>query len=309
MTWGKQKYDEAHVGTAAAGRKQDRKQERRIRPGALEMPLVCLVCAGGLAFTWQQRAEGHLTAEYGLGYWLGILGSVLMLALLLYPLRKRLSVLRFIGGVRSWFRIHMLLGVVGPAIILVHANFSLGSLNSSLALACMLIVAISGFVGRFLYGRIHRGLYGRRAQAMDFLSDVGAVRLSLDPEHPAEAGIAAELASYETRRLQLSPRLMSSLWVRLTSSPARNRMLRKSLGLFRDITKERAKAEGWSRSERRSRNAEFERQMVRYFDAVTRAESFRLYERLFSFWHLMHLPLFLILVFAALAHVVAVHLY
>ncbi|MCP5074246.1 MAG: pyridine nucleotide-disulfide oxidoreductase [Rhodobacteraceae bacterium] len=295
--------------TAAAKNQQNRKPVLGVRPGALEMPLICLVVAGGLVVAWQQSGEGHLTAEYGLGYWLGILGSVLMLGLLLYPLRKRLSALRFIGGVRSWFRIHMLLGVIGPAIILVHANFSLGSLNSSLALICMLIVAISGFIGRFLYGRIHRGLYGRRAQAMDFLSDVGAVRLSLDPEHVVEAGIAAELAGYEARRLHSSPRLLTSLWSGITSAPARNRTLRKTLGTFRAATKERAKAEGWSRRSRRRRNADFEHRLVGYFNAVVRAERFRIYERLFSLWHLLHLPLFLILVFAALAHVVAVHLY
>ncbi len=44
-------------------------------------------------------------------------------------------------------------------------------------------------------------------------------------------------------------------------------------------------------------------------DAVARAENFSLYERLFALWHLLHLPLFVLLVLAASVHVLAVHLY
>jgi hypothetical protein len=33
------------------------------------------------------------------------------------------------------------------------------------------------------------------------------------------------------------------------------------------------------------------------------------YERLFSLWHLFHMPLFLLLVVSALVHVLAVHMY
>ena len=53
----------------------------------------------------------------------------------------------------------------------------------------------------------------------------------------------------------------------------------------------------------------FVRNLNRYFYYVARAEAFTLYERLFALWHLLHLPLFILLVFAALTHVVAVHLY
>ena len=34
-----------------------------------------------------------------------------------------------------------------------------------------------------------------------------------------------------------------------------------------------------------------------------------IYERLFSLWHLFHMPLFILLVISALAHVLAVHMY
>jgi hypothetical protein len=43
--------------------------------------------------------------------------------------------------------------------------------------------------------------------------------------------------------------------------------------------------------------------------AVRKAAAFEFYDRLFGLWHVLHLPLFIILIFAASIHVVAAHLY
>jgi len=121
-----------------------------------------------LAFGWYQRDDSYLEAESGLGYWLGIVGGSLMLLLLLYPLRKRLRSMDRFLSVKFWFRVHMLFGILGPVAIpvaiLYHSSFSLGSMNSSIALVCMLSVASSGLVGRYLYVKIHHGLYGAQTQ-------------------------------------------------------------------------------------------------------------------------------------------------
>ena len=54
----------------------------------------------------------------------------------------------------------MVLGVVGPLLVLFHANFHLGATNSNVALICMLLVAGSGVVGRYIYTRLHAHLDG-----------------------------------------------------------------------------------------------------------------------------------------------------
>jgi hypothetical protein len=46
-----------------------------------------------------------------------------------------------------------------------------------------------------------------------------------------------------------------------------------------------------------------------FFKSVRRAAEFAFYDRLLRLWHLMHLPLFFLLVAAALLHIVAVHMY
>ncbi|MES0328256.1 MAG: hypothetical protein ABUK13_08715, partial [Gammaproteobacteria bacterium] len=112
-----------------------------------------------------------ISAESGLGYAMGIVGAILMLLLLIYPLRKRVRLISRFGSIKFWFRTHMLFGVLGPVLILFHSNFQIGSLNSTVAMLCMLTVALSGLIGRYLYGKIHHGLYGSHIE-MKELKDV-----------------------------------------------------------------------------------------------------------------------------------------
>jgi len=264
--------------------------------GTVELIIVMILITLTLVYGWQQRAEHMLTSETGLGYFLGIIGSLMMLLLLLYPLRKRMKALRFLGNVRIWFRVHMIFGLVGPALIILHSNFSLGSLNGSIAFISMLIVAISGLVGRFFYGRIHRGLYGHRTSVREYLSDAERFKSAFNLDYAHASDTIDELRQYEARRL--AP--YSSLWqgmVRACSSPIMRNRLRHRVMLH------------LSKSQDSTTRRKFERNLKRYLSALARAEAFALYERLFALWHLLHLPLFIILVLAALTHVVAVHHY
>ncbi len=134
--------------------------------------LFALLTMAAMLWAWWISGNRYLQAESGVGYALGIVGGSLMLILLLYPLRKRL---RFMSGwlnLKSWFQLHMLLGVLGPLCILLHSNFRLGSTNSTVALVCMLLVAGSGLVGRYLYGKFHFGLYGQQVGLQQIKTDL-----------------------------------------------------------------------------------------------------------------------------------------
>jgi hypothetical protein len=88
-------------------------------PGlATQLPSLAFaaVVAAALIYGWQMRDEDYLTPESGVGYWLGI-GGVSAMLLLGYPLRKRLTGLQILGSVTGWFRVHMRLGVIAPALI------------------------------------------------------------------------------------------------------------------------------------------------------------------------------------------------
>ena len=265
--------------------------------------------AGILFAGWCDRDEGYLTPDAGLGYWLGIAGASAMLLLLIYPLRKRMPSLRRLGSVTGWFRLHMILGLVGPALILFHCNFKLGSLNSNVALFSMLTVAASGLVGRYLYARIHLGLYGRRAQIDDLLGDVRELKSAIEGDRSLPAIIYSTLDAHVARALAERRGAISSfvalVGYRLRSPGERAQLMDV---IERHFFSE-AQRQGWSWRTRRRHLRDLRRLLRHYFAAVNRAAAFAFYERLFALWHVLHMPLFVLLILAAIVHVVGAHLY
>jgi hypothetical protein len=270
---------------------------------------VAAALAATLFVGWSNSEEGHLTPESGVGYWLGIVGASTMLVLLLYPLRKRMKALRSFGRLSGWFRVHMLLGVVGPALILFHCNFKLGALNSNVALFAMLTVAGSGLVGRYLYGRVHLGLYGRRAHIDDLLREVDHLKSAIASRHSPLAvslrHLEGQMRDTLTEHSGAISSLMALLVHRLRSPGQRARLMDEAK---RHIWA-RGHKNGWSWWMRRRRLRELRRLLQEYVNAVDKAAALAFYERLFALWHVLHVPLFVLLIFAAVVHVVGVHLY
>lgn len=269
---------------------QEGKPEAEGRPrGTHDVSIVTAMMAILLFAAWFQSDERHLTAETGLGYYLGIVGSIMMLLLLVYPLRKRLKGLRRLGAVPGWFRLHMVFGIVGPSLVIIHSNFRLGSLNSRVALFSMLIVAGSGFIGRFLYKRIHRGLSGRRQKAGELRARAGELWAPLVSQEMHQE-VVGKLNRFEAAFLSEKRSLVEALYRLFQARWARARLRRELLSLLHGSPR-------------------LERDVDLYLEAARRAQVFVIYESLFSLWHLLHLPLFIVLVGAATLHVVAVHLY
>ena len=122
---------------------------------------------------WLLTRQGYFKAGDDIGYWLGVAGGVMMLTLFSYPLRKYVRPLHRLGKVKWWFLAHMIMGIGGPLLILIHSTFKVGSLNAAVALYSMLLVAGSGVVGRFIYLRVHRGLSGQKLKLQQLQSRAG----------------------------------------------------------------------------------------------------------------------------------------
>lgn len=254
--------------------------------------LVALVVYLG----WNNRLAQPLTAESGAGYALGIIGGSMMLLLLLYPLRKHLRVMHRLGPVKIWFRTHMLFGVLGPVCILFHSGFQLGSLNSNVALFCMLVVASSGLVGRYFYTKIHHGLYGRKATLDELIRHSALLQGSLQAALAAYPAAAQRIAAFEQQTRQHPAGFGASLF-RLISLGTRTWLL--YLSLWRHVPHTLPSAE--------------RRVVLRHvgarLESMRKITEFHFYERLFSIWHLLHFPLFLMLIISGIVHVIAVHMY
>jgi hypothetical protein len=296
--------------TAGSWRERRRPDRRAKWPSSSALPLVFATgLAAALVAGWLNRDEEYLVPGSGAGYWLGVAGAAMMLLLLLYPLRKRVRLRGWIGSVAFWFRLHMVLGVVGPALVLFHANFGFGSLNSNVALIAMLTVAASGIVGRYLYGKIHLGLYGRKAAVQELLAEAQALENLLGDELPGNAGIVAQIHAFAQRAAGMRKGILAGFWalpaLAIRAGFTRRRLQREARRLIRTEGKRR----GWSRRLRAQHRAAIGDLVRLHLAAVRKAAAFEFYDRLFGLWHVLHLPLFIILIFAASIHVVAAHLY
>ncbi|NOT71529.1 MAG: pyridine nucleotide-disulfide oxidoreductase [Hyphomicrobium sp.] len=271
--------------------------------------LFGLLVTAVLGYAWMVREEGYWTAEKGIGYWLGIAGSVIMLVLILYPLRKRFRILHGLGRVASWFRIHMVLGILGPLLIVLHCNFKLGSLNSRLALFTMLTVVASGIAGRYIYSQIHRGLYGKRAEARDILDDVDALKQQIGLDTQDNAGVFSELEVFNARASVLPASALGGLWMAITIGSRTRRERRRMTRLVDAAVAAQGLRQSWSRRQRRDRMKLVHGHLGTYFAAIRKAQKLALFERLFALWHVLHMPLFVLLAVTVVMHIVAVHQY
>jgi hypothetical protein len=290
----------ASVMEVATGDAQDASRTSLPRPSHIGLWLALAVIVAGLAIP----TERYLTPQHGIGYWLGIVGGSLMLSLLIYPLRKRMPALAVIGSIKFWFRTHMVLGVVGPLAILYHSNFSLGATNSNVALFCMLVVSGSGLFGRYLYARIHHGLYGRRATLRELALDAdklrqhsGALRLL-----PGLMDRVAQAEQYIGAPVPLVIRPFVAAWRQRQEMHRISRLVRNAV----DIVATRSRVVHWQRDRLTlAANRYVEARLM----AARRVAEFEASERLFAAWHILHLPLFFILVIFGVVHVIAVHVY
>lgn len=281
-------------------------QPRILRTGVL---LSYVLVSTLLYLGWTVRHENFLTAESGLGYLLGIVGGSMMLLLLLYPLRKKVRFMRHFGPVKYWFRLHMTFGVLGPVCILYHCGFQLGAINSNVALVCMLIVACSGLIGRYLYMNIHHGLYGSRATLDELRRDAATLREELAERAAFAPRLLERLDGFECRVLAVQGNSLTRGLRNLLLGFVAWR-LRIALGRsIRAELREQAATGALTPAELRNLQRSLHKHVSARLESVRKVAGLSVYERLFSAWHVLHFPLFLMLVMSGIVHVCAVHIY
>jgi hypothetical protein len=254
------------------------------------------LCLGVLAAGWRARDAYWIAPDAGLGYALGPLGLGLMALLLGYSLRKRWRALGQAGSIRTWFHVHMVLGLLGPTAILLHANFALGSTNARVALACMLAVAGSGLVGRFVYTRIHYEAFGRKARIVELRRATVEGRNRLGQLAGSSRAVAEAMERFERTAFEGADGVWGSFAQALRARPAARRLrrvARRHRGATRDAANRRAAL----------------RELRSYVRAGLRVADYAFCERVFALWHAIHLPLCVLLFASAAVHVVAVHRY
>ncbi len=83
----------------------------------------------------------------------GWIGFSMILLTNLYVFRKRIRLLSKWMSLPGWLNFHIFCGLLGPTFIVFHTNFKVGGLVA-ISFWSMVIVAVSGIVGRYFYVQI-----------------------------------------------------------------------------------------------------------------------------------------------------------
>jgi hypothetical protein len=263
-----------------------------------------------LAGTWIVALLKPYTPGSDLGYNLGLVGGLLMLATVLaYPMRKYVKALRRLGSMRPWFQVHMVMGVLGPVFILFHTTFVISSVNAFVAFASMMIVMLSGFVGRFAYRRIHNSLDGRKKTLEEFEAHMETSERGLASLVRALPEARLAIDAHRELALTRSGSWLARAWRFLTLDVNARRVANSLEGDIARLIREVGPAQGWDEATQAKRVRRGVDLVRGYLRAVNATAQFGAFERIFSLWHVMHVPLIYLLLLSAVYHVVAVHMY
>lgn len=296
-----------HMRTGAPGLKSSKIMFKKFSDYILVLFSFALCVI--LFIGWRLCRFELITPEYGIGHKLGILGTSLMLIALIYPVRKRISALSAIGSVKMWFRIHMICGILGPVCILFHTTFRLGSLNSTVALISTLIVTISGFVGCFIYCKIHFGLYGRRASLLELRDNFQQQKEQVKKQFALIPGIKEEIFKLSDYVLKPRTSLFGSIKVVLSIGWRTIFVLWKIKLITNIYLRQSSASKSWTRAIKRiiRRKVRIEAQL--FLSQAVSVARFGFFERLFALWKVLHIPLTYILAVVIIVHVIVVSLY
>jgi hypothetical protein len=274
----------------------------------LALAFILVIAGYGMNYYTLSAAERPFSPKHLLlrpsgtiGVKLGMLGVLMFFLIYLYPLRKKWGWLGRMGNSRHWLDFHIVLGTSAPIIIAFHASFKFGNI-AGMAFYSMLMVTLSGFVGRYLYAHIPRGLSAAELSMKEIQEKEEALRKEL-AEQKATFGFSvdalAELPSpAEVAKTPLIASLLS-MFVLDLKRPFRTSMLRlqqagfgawvfSGFGLFstRDQKLERAILLAQKQSSLS--------QSIAFLSRT---------QRIFQLWHVIHRPFSYAFAILAVLHI------
>lgn len=143
------------------------------------------------------------------GHGYGIVGTLLILANLLYLARRRFA--RWsLGSMASWLNLHVFTGLVGSLLILFHSAFQLRTPIAVVTAASLGVVVATGVAGRYLYALTPRPDRLALEQALASLDEL-APGCSARVYH---ALAIHKVTQVDTHRLLLAKLVAIPKWVR-----------------------------------------------------------------------------------------------
>jgi hypothetical protein len=219
------------------------------------------------------------------GHLLGMIGVCFMLILLLYSVRKRFRFASKWGSLNVWLNAHIFLGVAGPALVLFHTVFKFAGIVS-IAFWSMVLVVVSGVVGKYIYALVPRSLSGMELNRIELETEEIGLTFAMRKILPATHPFWQRLADIENE----------------TARPSRLEhlhLLFEPVRLRRQLKRLLAEPSGPAR---RQKNAVIglvvKRHMLQH-----KAKLIQQTLRILHYWHLVHQPFVIIMFLILLIHV------
>ncbi len=209
------------------------------------------------------------------GLWLGVLGTALMGIMLVYSVRKAARRVRWLGPVPAWLRFHIICGVMGPVFIVLHDGLLMPRGVIAVGFWCMVLVALSGGFGRYVYGFFPRNAAGLVEDLDVAREDLAVLRAELVA---ATAGVESDAIGRAVALARDLERPRSALGL-VPLSWETHRRARAIRGLLRDAA---------LAPEVRARATHALVGQVRLARSLA---TWEVAGRLLRYWHLFHLPL------------------
>ena len=227
----------------------------------------------------------------------GLLAIAVFIFLWLYPIRKKARWLAWTGSVARWLDVHVLAALALPLLVAIHSAWRFEGLIG-LGFWSMMVVWVSGIVGRYLYARIPRGKAGIELT----LEEIGTRRQQLLEQIATSSGLELqqiERALDTGRALDERPGIGGTLLRLVSDDLARRRAARRFRRLYEKGGPRRRKQDRqvFTWVLRLAKREMALTQQGRMLDAT---------HAVFRWWHVLHRPVAIAALLAVLVHVAVV---
>ncbi len=224
----------------------------------------------------------------GAGLLTGVLGTAMLVAVLLYSLRKWLLPER-LGDIAQWMRLHILCGLLGPVYIILHGGFVMPSGFVAIGFWCLIVITVSGLFGMWIFPLLPSAVQRAKAALESENAVLSALRAKLREADRAHVGRLREAIDL-VQSLQ-APSVSPLRLLRLDMEIARRKALLghhlRSAGLCPRL------------------RAETERVLTGQLALRRRAAALEVVQRLLAPWPMLHWPLSLAMYVVAFFHILS----
>ena len=226
------------------------------------------------------------------GHGFGIIGTLMMIVGVgVYMIRKRYRKFFNLGYLKHWLEFHIFLCSVGPVLVLYHTAFKFGGIVS-VSFWSMVLVVLSGVVGRFIYLQIPRTIQGQELSINELNSMKDSLALKIRKVLSEDSSTLYQLESIASTDRYKSLRLNSAAGLFIKDYFNTKNLMR--------VFKKKMKFLGLSKSEREELISAAKSEIV----IARRIAFLRTSQKLFHWWHIFHLPFAISMFVIMIVHVI-----